>query len=282
MTELFEPHTASVTQYYDSHPINEEQILRTLASKNIALEGLTQDLLKDYDQDHYGGVPANDILAQKAGVQSEHIVLDVCSGVGGPSRYLAYRYGCRVVGLDFTESRNRAAQYLTRLVGLDHSVSYRHGNALAMPFGDAEFDVAMGQEAWCHVPDKARLIEECARVLRPGGVIAFTDILRQPALADPEWQKLAREMTYADLGSFERYRTLLEQNGFAIESCDDLSDDWAEILKNRLAMYRNLKDETIRRFGAAHYEAWDRSYSFFVGLYQVDKLGGARFVARKT
>ena len=282
MTELFEPHTASVTQYYDSHPINEEQILRTLASKNIALEGLTQDVLKDYDQDHYGGVQANDILAQKAGVQSEHIVLDVCSGVGGPSRYLAYRYGCRVVGLDFTESRYRAAQYLTRLVGLDHLVSYRHGNALAMPFGDAEFDVAIGQEAWCHVPDKARLIEECARVLRPGGVIAFTDILRQPALADPEWQKLAREMTYADLGSFERYRTLLEQNGFAIESCDDLSDDWAEILKNRLAMYRNLKDETIRRFGAAHYEAWDRSYSFFVGLYQVDKLGGARFVARKT
>ena len=282
MNDPFEPHTANVTQYYDSHPINEEQILRALASKNIALGGLTQDVLKDYDQDHYGGVQANDILARKAGVESRHVVLDVCSGVGGPSRYLAYQYGCQVVGLDFTESRYRAAQYLTRLVGLDHLVSYRHGNALAMPFGDAEFDIAIGQEAWCHVPDKARLIAECARVLKPGGVIAFTDILRQPSLTEPEWQQLAREMTYADLGSFERYRLLLEQNGFSIEACDNLSADWAQILKKRLAMYRSLKDETIRHFGAAHYDAWDRSYSFFVGLYQVDKLGGGRFVARKT
>ena len=281
MTDPFEPHTASVTQYYDSHPINEEQILRTLASKNIALDGLTEDVLKDYDQDHYGGVQANDILAKKAGIESQHIVLDVCSGVGGPSRYLAHRYGCRVVGLDFTESRYHAAQYLTRLVGLDRLVSYRHGNALAMPFGESEFDVVIGQEAWCHVPDKARLIAECARVLKPGGVIAFTDILRQPALTDAEWQQLAREMTYADLGSFERYRALLEQNGFAIEACDNLSAEWAEILKNRLAMYRSLKDETIRRFGAAHFAAWDSSYSFFVGLYQVNKLGGGRFVARK-
>jgi sarcosine/dimethylglycine N-methyltransferase len=281
MADLFEPHSASVTQYYDSHPINEEQILRTLASKSISLEGLNEDVLKDYDQDHYGGVQANDIIARKAGIEPKHVVLDVCSGVGGPSRYLAHRYGCQVVGLDFTESRYRAAQYLTRLVGLDHLVSYRHGNALAMPFGAAEFDVVIGQEAWCHVPDKARLITECARVTTPGGVLAFTDILRQPALSDVEWQQLAREMTYADLGSFECYRVLLEQSGFAIESCDDLSAEWAEILKNRLAMYRGLKDETIRRFGAAHFEAWDRSYSFFVGLYQVNKLGGGRFVARK-
>ena len=281
MNDTFESHTASVTQYYDSHPINEEQILRTLASKQISLDGLTEDVLKDYDQDHYGGVEANDVLARKADIQSHHIVLDVCSGVGGPSRYLAHRYGCRVVGLDFTETRYRAAQYLTRMVGLDHLVSYRHGNALAMPFVDAEFDVVIGQEAWCHVPNKARLIAECARVLKPGGIIAFTDILRQPMLTEPEWEQLMREMTYADLGSFERYRSLLHQNGFSIEACDDLSADWAEILKNRLAMYRSLKDETIRRFGAAHFEAWDSSYAFFVGLYQVGKLGGGRFVAHK-
>ncbi len=281
MTDLFEPHSANVTQYYDSHPINEEQILRTLASKNIALEGLTQEVLKEYDQDHYGGVQANDILARAAGIESNHVLLDVCSGVGGPSRYLADRYGCQVIGLDFTESRYRSAQYLTRLVGLDHLVSFRHGNALAMPFGAAEFDVVIGQEAWCHVPDKARLIGEISRVVKPGGMIAFTDILRQPSLTEPEWQQLRREMTYADLGSFERYRMLLEQNGFSIVVCDDLSDEWADILKKRLAMYRSLKDETVRRFGIAHYEAWDASYSFFVGLYQVGKLGGGRIVARK-
>ena len=42
----------------------------------------------------------------------------------------------------------------------------------------AHFDVVIGQEAWCHVPEKPQLISECARVVKPGGVIAFTDILR--------------------------------------------------------------------------------------------------------
>jgi sarcosine/dimethylglycine N-methyltransferase len=279
MTDL---HSTNVVQYYDTHPINEAQILATLQSKEITLEGLSEEVLKDYDQDHYGGVEANDSLAQAAGIKAQHRVLDVCCGLGGPARYLAYRYGCKVVGLDFTESRFLAAQRLTRLTGLDHLVSFRHGNALAMPFDAAEFDVAIGQEAWCHVPDKARLIAECARVVKPGGVIAFTDILRMPTLTETEWQRLAREMTYADLGSFERYRELLAQNGFSLERCEDLSAHWAQILKQRLAMYRNLKDDTARRFGQARQDEWDSSYAFFVGLYQIGKLGGGRFVARKS
>jgi sarcosine/dimethylglycine N-methyltransferase len=279
MTDL---HSTNVVQYYDTHPINEAQILATLQSKEITLEGLSEEVLKDYDQDHYGGVEANDSLAQAAGIKAQHRVLDVCCGLGGPARYLAYRYGCKVVGLDFTESRFLAAQRLTRLTGLDHLVSFRHGNALAMPFDAAEFDVAIGQEAWCHVPDKARLIAECARVVKPGGVIAFTDILRMPTLTETEWQRLAHEMTYADLGSFERYRELLAQNGFSLERCEDLSSHWAEILKKRLVMYRSLKDDTARRFGQARQDEWDSSYAFFVGLYQIGKLGGGRFVARKS
>ena len=161
---------ASVIAYYDAHPINEQQILHTLAARGIALDGLTEEILKDHDQDHFGGIEANDLLIAKAGIAREHVVLDVCSGMGGPARYLALRVGCRVVGLDFTESRHLAAQRLTKLVGLDHLVSFRHGNALEMPFEDASFDAVIGQEAWCHVPEKPRLIAECARVVKPGGV----------------------------------------------------------------------------------------------------------------
>ncbi|HSF30421.1 MAG TPA: methyltransferase domain-containing protein, partial [Candidatus Tectomicrobia bacterium] len=68
------------------------------------------------------------------------------------------------------------------------------GNALALPFADGMFDIVIGQEAWVHVPDKGRLVAECARVLAPGGRIAFTDFLRtrtmQPtdlARLQPHW-----------------------------------------------------------------------------------------------
>jgi SAM-dependent methyltransferase len=152
-----------VVAFYDAHPINEQQILNTLGARGIGLDGLTEEVLKDHDQDHFGGTAANDILIQKAGLAAQHRVLDVCSGMGGPARYVAMRVGCEVVGLDFTESRHRGAQQLTALVKLDHLVSFRHGNALDMPFEDAAFDAVIGQEAWCHVPDKPRLIAECAR-----------------------------------------------------------------------------------------------------------------------
>jgi ubiquinone/menaquinone biosynthesis C-methylase UbiE len=271
----------AVIAYYDRHPINEQQILDTLRARGIALEGLTEAVLLDHDQDHFGGTAANDILIAKAGLQPHHRVLDVCSGMGGPARYLALRVGCHVVGLDFTASRHRSAQHLTRLVGLDHLVAFRHGNALDMPFEDASFDAVIGQEAWCHVPEKPRLIRECARVLKPGGAIAFTDILRRPALSEAEKARLADEMTFPTLESLEGYAALLEANGCEVTVRDDLSEEWARILVQRLAMYRSLGSQTAAKFGAEQAQHWDRIYAFFVGLYGEGKLGGGRLVGRK-
>src|SRR5262245_28472535 len=229
---------AGVVAFYDAHPINEEQILHTLAARGIALQGLSEDLLQDHDQDHFGGVGANDILAAKAGIRADHTVLDVCSGMGGPARYLAQRIGCRVVGLDFTESRHLGAQRLTKLVGLDRLVSFRHGNALAMPFDDASFDVVIGQDAWCHGPDQPKLIAGCARVVKPGGKIAFTDILRRPRLSDAELAQLTRGMPFPTLESLEGYSALLALRACQVVVRDDLSEEWARILVQRLAMYR--------------------------------------------
>jgi SAM-dependent methyltransferase len=113
---------AGVIQFYDTHPMNEDEILAKLSARGTNLDTLTEDELKDFDQDHYGGVHVVDVLAGKAGIRREHHVLDVCSGMGGPARWIAYRYGCRVTGLDFTESRVEAAKRLTQRVRLDHVV----------------------------------------------------------------------------------------------------------------------------------------------------------------
>jgi sarcosine/dimethylglycine N-methyltransferase len=272
----------SVIHLYDTHPINEQQILHDLERDGIALDGLTEGILKDYDQDHFGGLEAVDVLAEKAGISAGTHVLDVCSGVGGPARYLAHRLGCRVTGLDITRSRHEAAVRLTALVGLDHLVGFRLGNALDMPFADAGFDVVIGQEAFAHVPDKPRLIAECARVVRPGGVIAFTDILRREALSAAEFERLRSDMTFQSLESLDGYGRLLARCGCAVLMQDDLSAWWTEILKGRLAMYRSLEDTTVARFGAAHFRTWDETYAFFVGLFAAGRLGGGRFIARRV
>lgn len=272
---------ARVIHFYETHPINEEQIRAKLATKGVALDGLSEDVLKDYDQDHFGGLLAVEELALGAGIDGSTRVLDVCSGIGGPARYLASRLGCRVTGLDITASRHESAVRLTHLVGLDRLVDFQLGNALDMPFEDGSFDVVIGEEAFCHVPDKPRLIRECARVVKPGGRLAFTDILKCEGLGAEVAARLCREMTFQSLESLDGYRTLLEGNGCCVIRADDLGRAWTRILEDRLQMYRSLEDTTTARFGAAHFRRWDDTYAFFVGLFATGGLTGGRFVARK-
>ncbi len=270
-----------VIQYYDTHPINEDEILAKLKARGTNLDALTQDELKDFDQDHYGGVEVVDVLAARAGIKREHHVLDVCSGMGGPARWLAHRIGCRVTGLDFTLSRVESARRLTERVGLKALVDFVQGDATKMPLPDASFDVVMSQEAWLHIPDKAALITQCARVVKPYGALAFTDVVLRVPLSDAEELRMANEMQAPGVGPVSNYLNLLSQNNFAFESNEDLSAFWTGVLVKRLEMYRGLRDTTIAKFGEARFQEWDSMYSFFVGLFVAGKLGGARIVARK-
>ena len=220
----------SPSQLYNVHPVNEQQILETLESKGIALEALTQDILQAYDMDHFGGAEAIDILAQKAGITPSTKVLDVCCGMGGPSRYLAQNYGCHVTGIDITEKRIQAAIRFAKLVKLDHLVDFQVGNALDIPFPNQSFDVVIGQDAWWHVPDKDRLLGECARVLKAGGIIAFSDMLKRKALTPTEVAFLTEEMAAAPMITLDDYNAFLANAGFTLLEREDLSDQYTQAL----------------------------------------------------
>jgi len=272
---------AGVIRFYDTHPINEDEILAKLAARGDDLDHLTQAQLADFDQDHYGGVRMVDLLARKAGITPEHHVLDVCSGMGGPARWLASRIGCRVTGLDFTQSRVEAARRLTLRVGLAELVDFVQGDATAMPLPDAQFDAVISQEAWLHILEKAAVIAQCARVVKPGGVIAFTDVVARGKLSSEAQQRLGAEMHAPAIASTALYTQLLERNACLLKQCDDLSEEWTRILQERHRMYRSLRDTTIAKFGAARYLEYDHAYSHFVGLFAQGVLGGVRMVARR-
>jgi ubiquinone/menaquinone biosynthesis C-methylase UbiE len=275
-------HRQAVVTYYDTHPINEQQILEKLERDGIALGGLTEAVLQHYDQDHYGGVAITEQLAKDAGIGAGDHVLDVCSGMGGPARYFSYHRGCRVTGLDLTESRVQGAAGLTKLAGLDQRVSFRQGDAQAMPFADAGFDVAISQEALLHVPDKAAVIRECARVLKPGGRLAFTDLTQRQALSSVEMSTLGHALASVSFATSEDYRQWLLAAGFEILVEADRSLELKDILTERLAMYKSLGDQTRSRFGAAREKEWEEGYTFFVDSVARGRLGGCRFAARKA
>ncbi len=278
---MTDPIAAGVIGFYDTHPINEDEIRAKLRARGLVPEAVTEFEMSEFDQDHYGGVEAVEALADAAAVRAGHHVLDVCCGMGGPARWLAQRHGCRVTGLDFTPSRVEGARRLTQSVRLDHLVDFVQGDATAMPFAAAAFDIVIGQEAWCHIPDKNALIAECARVLRPGGALAFTDIVTVGTLPAADEATLAAGMQMPRPATPLHYSEWLTRHGFAIERTTDLSADWQRILVARLEMYRSLRDTTVAKFGQARFDDYDRAYAHFVGLFTRGILGGSRVAARR-
>ena len=274
-------HSNLVNVFYNTHPISESQVLDKLAQTGADTSILTVELLQHHDQDHFGGLAATDALARHAKINQSTHVLDLCCGLGGPARYLAYHHGCRVTGVDMNTDRLAGAVRLTERTKLQDRVLFHHANALQTGLADETFDVIVSQEAFCHIPDKKTLIAECVRLLKPGGRIVYTDILARNSMTNEIRSRLENEMAFSELSTLEQYCHLLEGKSCQVVEVEDLSDDWAQILIDRLAMYRSLKEQTVSSFGLAHFQKWDRTYSFFVDLYRSGELGGGRFVAHK-
>ena len=274
-------HSNLVNVFYDPHPISESQVLDKLAQTGADTSVLSVEMLQQHDQDHFGGIPATDALAHHAQINESTHVLDLCCGLGGPARYLAYHHGCRVTGVDMNTDRSAGSVRLTERTKLQDRVLFHHANALQTGLADETFDAIVSQEAFCHIPNKKTLITECVRLLKTGGRLVYTDILARNSMTNEIRVRLENEMVFSELSTLEQYCHLLEEKGCQVVEVEDLSDDWAQILIDRLAMYRSLKEQTVSSFGLAHFQKWDRTYSFFVGLYRSGELGGGRFVARK-
>jgi SAM-dependent methyltransferase len=178
------------------------------------LHSLTPAELAPVDQFHTAGREATIELARRASLPAGATVLDVGGGIGGPARTLASDFGCAVTVLDLTEAFCRAGEVLTDLTGLSALVNFCHGVALALPFDVASFDVVWSQHSTMNIPDKDRLYREIRRVLRPGGRLAFHEIMAGPVKPVHFPVPWAREPAISFLRSPAEVRALLADLGF--------------------------------------------------------------------
>lgn len=124
---------------------------------------------------HMGGLDTTRRLLAACPIDADTYVLEVGCGAGATASYLAQEYGCRVMGVDLRESMVALARERAAREGVQARTKFRVANALYLPFETAQFDIILCESVTTFVTDKARLVRELVRVVRPGGWVALNE-----------------------------------------------------------------------------------------------------------
>ena len=132
---------------------------------------------------HPGSEEATVALAARAaqyGLKSGGRILEIASALGAPARFVARRFSSTVICVDRDLRMHRALQAAAAAEQLSLRCLPVRSVTEQLPLRTACMDGAWSQDAMCHM-DKPAVVRECARVLRPGAIFAFSDWIARPA-----------------------------------------------------------------------------------------------------
>ena len=238
------------------------------------------------EQVHIGGFNSSKDLAEKAGITKEMEGVDFCCNNGGGMRFLVrYCNVKRMCGVDATHRVVERGKRLVREEGLDDRIQFILADVCDSHLPSDSADFVWGEDAWCYVVDKEKLISEAARIVRPGGLIAFTDWIGGAAgnLTREEAQRYLSFMEFPSILDIQGYRELLEQNGLEVMRAEDTLR-----FESYLDLYMNM---VVRQFT---YDLWKlvgfdlqvlvslaEEFAFMRELAKAGKIAQGIFVARK-
>lgn len=235
------------------------------------------------EQIHAGGMMSSTELARSAGIRAGMKGVDLCCCLGAGMRFLAKNYQVHMCGVDATDNVLAQARQRAKEEGLDGHLEFKAGDVTCIPYEDKTFDFVWGEDAWCYVVGKDKLVQEAARVLKPGGIIAFTDWIEgTKRLSDAEARRINAFMKFPDIENIEGYRSLLLKHGFEIKEAVEVEfgkyvDLYITMLTEQLT-YDALK---ILGDDMVLFQAMGAEMDFMRNRVHEGKMARGRFVGLK-
>ena len=255
--------------------------------KELAASGLNNDDklcvadLAAFDQYHYHGTDAVDVAINTLGIGATDRVLEIGSGIGGPSRYIAENTGAKVIALELQPDLNDLARDLTRRCGLSDRIEHVCADVLDYLPGITQFDAIVSWLAFFHIEQRDQLLSRCMDWLRPNGSLSVEDLYARGNLTPIEQDDLTVTLYCRYLPDRDTYESDFRIAGFSDLAIDDMSEDWRQFTHARYVEFcRDRKRyETIH--GTAIVDGLDNFYATVDRLFSGGNLGGIRIVGHK-
>ncbi len=247
-------------------------------------EGVLWELVMG-QQIHIGGFASSMDLAEKAGIGAGMKGVDLCCCNGAGMRFLVrFRNVAQMHGIDATANIVEQGKQRCKEEGLSDKIKFTLADVCDSGLETASADFIWGEDAWCYVVDKEKLISEAARIVKPGGTIAFTDWIEgKTGLSDTEAERFMTFMKFPNVQNLEGYTNLLKKNNCEILSAVDTGrfpacvDLYLDMLNMQLT-YDALK---IIGFDMELMQAMGKEMVFMQQLAHAGKIAQGLFIARK-
>ena len=198
-------------------------------------------------------------FAALAGLSRETRLLEIGCGSGGPALFLARSIGLSLTGVDISEPGIAAANAQAKAAGLGERTRFlRLDGSGRLPFDDGGFDAVLCIDAINHLPDRAAVLAEWRRVLRPGGALIYTDpVVVTGAVSNQEIAERSAIGTFVFMPPGENER-LLGEAGFELVRTEDATENEAAISARRMAVRANRRERLLAIEDAETFEATQR------------------------
>ncbi|MBP7052538.1 MAG: methyltransferase domain-containing protein [Phycisphaerae bacterium] len=237
------------------------------------------------EQIHIGGLTSSMDLSEQAGIKAGSTGVDLCCCSGAGMRFLVrFRNVARMRGVDATPTVVELGIQRCQQAGLADRIDFTLADVCSSGLPANSADFVWGEDAWCYVVDKNKLIAEAARVVKPGGVIAFTDWVEGEGLSQAEAQRFLRFMKFQNIESIGGYSDLLKANGCEVIAAKDTGRfaPYMDLYLNMIGMQLTYDALQIIGFDQAMMAALAAEMTFAQQLAHAGKIVQGLFVARKN